>query len=52
MFSTNRTIAAISIVIFGIFFAVVIGLKAAKFADNHATASQDRIDAAFAVLDK
>lgn len=52
MYTTNRTIAAAAIVIFGIVFAIVIGIKAVKFADDYAENSQNRIDNAFAVLDK
>lgn len=48
----SRTIAAAAIVIFGMVFAIIIGIKAGNFADNHVNASQNRIDAAFAVLDK
>ena len=52
MLTTHRTIGKLAIVLFGILFVVVIGCKAAKFADDYAVNSQNRIDAAFAVLDK
>jgi hypothetical protein len=48
----SRTIAAIIIVTFAIGFLLIVGTKTAKFANNYAESEQNRIDAAFAVLDR
>jgi len=48
----SRTTAATAIVFFGILFSIIIGIKAAKFANETANESQNRVNAAFAILDK
>jgi len=48
----SRTAAAAAIVFFGILFAILIGIKAGKFANETADATQNRIDTAFSVLNK
>lgn len=52
MFSSYRTIGKAAIIGFGILFVVIIGSKAIKFADGYAENTQNRIDAAFSVLEK
>ena len=51
MLTSHRVIGKAAIIIFAIIFLVVIGSKLAKFADDTANATQNRIDTAFAVLE-
>lgn len=49
--SSHRTIGKAMIIIFGIAFAVIIGLKMVKFADKYVENTQNRINNAFDVLE-
>ena len=52
MLTSHRVIGKAMIIVFGILFVVVIGIKMVKFADNYTENTQNRLDTAFAVLNK